>query len=116
MTRTLSIVVTLLAFCAVFAASAGYAVPKPAAEARTMQVVDAEVCTEPHAEMVSLTSTFCVKRHTLGLPCTPLPMILPAAIALPSAALRTPAVPTGTLERFDPASARLFRPPRGTGA
>lgn len=109
MTRILSIVVALLALSSVFAAAGVYAAPvgmDSAAQAR------ADMCVEPASGAVHVAGKFCVKRHALGLQCTPMPMILPLGIVL--GGVEPVVVPhePGALERADQGWTRLYRPPR----
>lgn len=113
MTRVLSIVVTLLAFCVVLAASSAFAVP--VAATTTVQTAHEGTCTEPQVA-TPLAGKFCVKRHTLGLPCTPSPMILPVAYALAGAGAGPSTLPADAVQNIDPDWARLFRPPRAGAA
>ena len=108
-TRILSIVVALLALSSVFAAAGVYAAPVATDVAAP---VTADICLEPQNVAAHVAGKVCVKRHTLGLTCTPMPMILPTAVALgapaPVVALRSP----DAAERAEPGWTRLYRPPR----
>ena len=108
-TRILSIVVALLALSSVFAAAGVYAAPVATDVAAP---VTADSCLEPPDAAAHVAGKVCVKRHTLGLPCTPMPMILPTAVALgasaPTVAQRSP----DAAERAEPGWTRLYRPPR----
>lgn len=111
MIRALSIAVTLLALSSVFAVATVYAAPAGIV-ASVDQVAD-DVCSEPVAAPSQLGSRFCVKRHMLGLPCTPMPVVLPVALALPAPSPETEsAMPIRQLHRADPVDLRLYRPPR----
>ena len=110
MTRVLSIVLALLAFCAVLSAGVAYAAPLTAVAGDV--AVDTDICIVADPEATASAGRFCIKRHTQGLPCTPVPIILPVAAALPIAPgtelPRTVSAP----HRLDTAWSRLFRPPR----
>ena len=112
MTRVLSIVVALLAFCAVLSAGVAYAAPLRAIAGDV--AVDADTCVVAASKATASAGRFCIKHHTQGLPCTPVPLILPTAAALPLATMTELPRTVLASHRLDPAWSRLFRPPRHT--
>lgn len=110
MTRALAIAVTLLAFSAVLSASVAYALPAGAGLPAATAIDDVCIAVAPAGPAV--TGKICVKRHSQGLPCTPVPAILPVAYALPEAPTAEPPQASLSVEELDRTSLRLFRPPR----
>ena len=110
MTRALTITVTLLALLGVFATAGAHAAP-----VATIVVVaadSAEACVEQQTEL-RFVSKFCAKRHAAGMPCAPVPVILPPRVAA-LGQLDPPLEISSIVEggRLDAVWSRHYRPPR----
>ena len=110
MTRALSIVVALLAFCTVLTVSAAYAAP--VAHVGSVAAASDDACVVAPAPALTVSGKFCVKRHTLGLPCMPMQGILPVALVLHVPPAAEPAAAQPMPGMREPGWARHFRPPR----
>ena len=109
MTRALAIVVTLLALGGVFATAGAHAAPVAVV---VEAAAPADACAEQATE-IRFVAKYCAKRHAAGLPCAPVPVILPplvAAFGQVQPPLEISAIAEGG--RLDAPWTRLYRPPR----
>jgi hypothetical protein len=112
MTRVFAIVGVLAALLGVLATSAAYAVPM--AVVVSAPIAAPALCDAP-TELTrppALAGRFCVKRHSLGLPCGPQPLLLPMAAAFWPGPMPVEAGPPPPVLRVLPDAPRHFRPPR----
>ena len=112
MTRLLAIAAALIIAFGVFASAGIYAAPLAASSSH--ELVTTEICSVVVAPHV--TAKLCAKRHSLGLPCSAQPAILPSAG--PCIAASVPASPSSPALEPDslPEFGWLFRPPRSSVA
>ncbi len=110
MTRVLAIVVTLLALGSVFATAGAHAAPVAMVVVQAAPAADS--CAEPRIEIRYMVKV-CAKRHAAGLPCAPVPVILPPLMGA-FGQVQPPVEIASIVEggRLDAQWDRLYRPPR----
>ena len=108
MTRLLAIAAALVAMLSVFGMASASASPR----LQPVAPHAAEAAMAGPADGIAVFGKLCAKAHGAGIPCNPLPAILPAATGLPVPPTVRPrhAMPFGAGE---PAGwVRHYRPPR----